>query len=85
MDNSINNAEDAKERVMYSKCDNPVITSKSDNIMINDEADEVIKEFFDSVISRYDSSLESIKVVSLSLVMFIYCIINTPNRLYPNI
>ena len=47
MDNSINNAEDAKERVMYSKCDNPVITSKSDNIMINDEADEVIKEFFD--------------------------------------
>ena len=61
MDNSINNAEDAKERVMYSKCDNPVITSKSDNIMINDEADEVIKEFFDSVISRYDSSLESIK------------------------
>ena len=61
MDNSINNAEDAKERVMYSKCDNPVITSKNDNIMINDEADEVIKEFFDSVISRYDSSLESIK------------------------
>ena len=37
--------------------------SKSDNIeiMINDEADEVIKEHFDSLKNRNQSSLESIK------------------------
>ena len=37
--------------------------SKSDNIeiMMNDEADEVIKEFFDSFKNRYQNNLESIK------------------------
>ena len=37
--------------------------SKSDNIeiMINDEADEVIKEHFDSLKNRNQNSLESIK------------------------
>ena len=37
--------------------------SKSVNIeiMINDEADEVIKEFFDSLKNRYENNLESIK------------------------
>ena len=37
--------------------------SKSDNaeIMINDEADEVIEELFDSLKNRYESNLESIK------------------------
>ena len=37
--------------------------SKSDNIeiMINDEADEVIKELFDSVKNRYQNNLESMK------------------------
>ena len=34
--------------------------SKSDNteIMINDEADEVIKELFDSLKNRYQNNLE---------------------------
>ena len=52
--------------------------SKSDDIeiMINDEANEVIKELFDSIKNRYKKNLESIKVVSLSSIMFIYCIIN---------
>ena len=52
--------------------------SKSDNIeiMINDEADEVMKELFDLFKNRYQNNLESMKVVSLSLIMFIYCIIN---------
>ena len=38
-----------------------VIHSKSDNIeiMINDEADEVIKELFDSLKNRYQNNLES--------------------------
>ena len=37
--------------------------SKSDNIeiMINDEADEVIKERFDSLKNRYQNNLESMK------------------------
>ena len=36
---------------------------KSDNIeiMLNDEADEVTKELFDSHKNRYQSNLESIK------------------------
>ena len=37
--------------------------SKSDNIeiMISDEADEVIKELFDSLKNRYQNNLESMK------------------------
>ena len=37
--------------------------SKSDNIeiMINDEVDEVIKEFFNSIKYRYQNNLESMK------------------------
>ena len=37
--------------------------SKGDKIeiMINDEADEVIKELFDSLKNRYQNNLESIK------------------------
>ena len=37
--------------------------SKSDNIkiMIRNEADEVIKNLFDSLKSRYQSNLESLK------------------------
>ena len=40
-----------------------VMHSKSDNIeiMINDEADEVIKELFDSLKNRYQNNLESMK------------------------
>ena len=45
---------------------------------MNDEADEVIKDLFDSIKNRYQNNLESMKgkVVSFSLIMFIYCIIN---------
>ena len=47
---------------------------KSDNIetMINDEADEVTEKIFESLKNRYQNNLE----LSLSLIMFIYCIIN---------
>ena len=40
-----------------------VIHSKGDNIeiMITDEADEVIKELFDSLKNRYQNNLESMK------------------------
>ena len=43
-----------EERVMHSKCDNI-------EIMINNETDEVIKEFLDSLKNRYQNNLESIK------------------------
>ena len=38
----------------------PVMHSKSDNIeiMINDEVNEVVKELFDSLESRYQNNLE---------------------------
>ena len=37
--------------------------SKSDNIeiMVNDEADEVIKELFDSLKNKYQNNLQSMK------------------------
>ena len=45
--------------------------------MINDEADEVIEELFDSLKNRYPINLESWgKLVSFSSIMFIHCIIN---------
>ena len=59
-----------KVQSMYSKCDNI-------EIMINDEADEIIKELLESLQKRYQNKSEKIwKVVSLSLIMFIYSIIN---------
>ena len=45
--------------------------------MINDEADEVIKELFDSLKNRYQDILESMKssnLVILAYLMLIYCI-----------
>ena len=47
--------------------------SKSDNIeiMINDEADEVIKELFDSIKNRYQNNSEFMKGMSLFSIMFI--------------
>ena len=47
---------------------------KSDNreIISHDKADEVIEELFQSLLSRYQTGLETL-VVSLSLIMFICC------------
>ena len=45
--------------------------------MINDKADEVTEELFQSLLSRYQIGLErSIKVVILYLIELIYCIAN---------
>ena len=55
---------------MHSKCDNI-------EIMINDEADEFTKKVFGSLKNRYQNNLESMKSsLSLSLIIFSYCIIN---------
>ena len=50
----ISSIDNDEEQVMHSKCDNI-------EIMINDEADEVIKELFDSLKNRYQNNLESMK------------------------
>ena len=52
--NFISSKDNDEERVMHSKSDNI-------EIMINDEADEVIKELFDSLKNRYQNNLESMK------------------------
>ena len=50
----ISSMENDEEHVMHSKSDNI-------EIMMNDEADEVIKELFDSIKNAYRNNLDSIK------------------------
>ena len=50
--NFISSIDNNEERVIHSKSDNIVI-------MINDEADEVIKELFDSLKNKYQNNLKS--------------------------
>ena len=60
--------------------------SKIDNIeiMINDEADEAIKELFDSLKNRYQNNLESIKgsefVFDYAHLLYYKCHKPNPNR-----
>ena len=60
--------------------------SKSDNIaiMISDEADEVIKELFDSLENRYQNKLESMKssefVFHYVQLLYYKCHNINPNR-----
>ena len=53
-DNNNFSIDNDEERVMHSKSNNT-------KIMINDEADEVIKELFDSLRNRYQNILGSMK------------------------
>ena len=62
----ISSIDNDEERAMCSKSDNI-------EIMINDQADGVIKELFDSLKNGFQNNLE---LMSLSLIRFIYCIIN---------
>ena len=56
-----------------------VIHSKSDNIeiMIMIKTGKVIEELFKSLKNRYQKNLKTKKSSEFSLIMFIYCIINT--------
>ena len=56
--NFISSTDNGEEHVMHSKSDNI-------EIMINDEADEVIKELFDSLKNRFQNNLESMKGTEL--------------------
>ena len=52
--NFISSIDNDEERLMHSKSDNI-------EIMINDKADQIIKELFDSIKSRYQNNLKSMK------------------------
>ena len=60
--------------------------SKSDNIeiMMNDKADEIIEELFDSLKNRYQDNLESMKgsefVFAFNQLLYYKCHKIKPNR-----
>ena len=59
-----------KNRVIHSK-------RKNIEIMVNEKADEVIEELFQSLLSRYQIGSEiSMKSSDLSLALFIYSVAN---------
>ena len=65
--------------------------SKSDNkeIIINDEADEVIKELFDSLKNRYQNNLEPVKgnefIFNYVHLLYYNCHKINPNRVVSHI
>ena len=68
--NFISSKDTDKNSVMHSKSDNIEIT-------ISNKAEEVIEELLQSLPSRYQVRLEiSMKIKSLSLIVFIYRIKN---------
>ena len=75
--NFISSIDNDEERVMDSKRDNI-------EIMSNDEADEVIKELFDSLKNRYQNNLESMKssefVFDYAQLLYYKCDKINPNR-----
>ena len=75
--NFIFSVDNDEERVMHSNCHNI-------EIMINDEADEVMKELFDSLKNRYQNNLESMKdsdfVFDYVHLLFYKCHKRNPNR-----
>ena len=52
--NFISSTDNDEKRVMHSKSDNI-------ELMINDKADEVMKDLFDSLKNKYQNNLESMK------------------------
>ena len=65
MCNFISSKDNDEDRIMHSKSDNT-------EIMINDKADEVIEERFQSLILRYQIRVETAReVVILSLTVYL--------------
>ena len=48
--------------------------------MIGDNVDEVRKNIFGSFRNKYQNDIQSMRVISLSLIMFSYCITITINQ-----
>ena len=70
--NFISSIDNDEERLIHSKSDNI-------EIMINDEADGVIKELFDSLKNRHQNNLESLEGSAFVFDYGIYYIINVIN------
>ena len=70
--NFISSIDNDEERLIHSKSDNI-------EIMINDEADGVIKELFDSLKNRHQNNLESLEGSAFVFDYRIYYIINVIN------
>ena len=70
--NFISSTDNDEERLIHSKSDNI-------EIMINDEADGVIKELFDSLKDRHLNNLESMEGGAFVFDYGIYYIINVIN------
>ena len=74
--NFISSTDNDEERVMHQKIDNM-------EIMINDKADEVKKDLFDSLKNRYQNNLVSVKgsdfVFNYAHLLYCKCHKITPN------
>ena len=70
--NFISSIDNNEERLIHSKSDDI-------EIMINDEADGVIKELFDSLKNRHQNNLESLEGSAFVFDYRIYYIINVIN------
>ena len=70
--NFISSIDNDEERLIHSKSDDI-------EIMINDEADGVIKELFDSLKNRHQNNLESLEGSAFVFDYGIYYIINVIN------
>ena len=70
--NFISSIDNDEERLIHSKSDNI-------EIMINDEADGVIKELFDSLKNRHQNNLESLEGSAFVFDYGIYYIIYVIN------
>ena len=60
--------------------------SKSDNIeiMIKDEADEIIKELFESLLNKYQNNLEKSMQFSEFAFDYIHSLYYKCHKIYPN-
>ena len=74
--NIISSIDNDEERVMHLK-------SNKIEIMINDKADEVIKNFFDSLKNRYQNNLESMNV-SEFVFTYVYLSYYKCHKINPN-
>ena len=74
--NIISSIDNDEERVMHLK-------SNKIEIMINDKADEVIKNFFDSLKNRYQNNLESMNV-SEFVFTYVYLLYYKCHKINPN-
>ena len=62
---------------MHSKRDNM-------NIMINDKADEVIAELFESIRTRYQNNLEKLMKSNEFIIIYVHLLYHKCHKITPN-